>query len=70
MRQYYKRIACGTFGKNPERQKDEADEAQVKWTFWSDIADDLDLIRKLYPQVILSLLAYLWHIKRNSLGEA
>jgi hypothetical protein len=66
----YKRTACGTFGKNSERQKDEADEAQVKWTFWSDIADGLDLIRKSYPQVILSLLDYLRRIKRNSLGEA
>ena len=26
-------------------QKDEADEAQVKCNFWSDIADDLDIVR-------------------------
>ena len=28
--EFNKRVACGTFGKNPGRQKDEADEAQVK----------------------------------------
>ncbi len=30
-------------------EKDEADEALAKCNFWSDIADDLDLVTQLIP---------------------
>ncbi len=40
-----KPLACGILEKSG-RQKDEADEAQLKCNFWSGIADDLGLSRK------------------------